>query len=383
MKVRFIEPERVDPNRDRGIKVPYAPAKRQQARWRWYLILLVVSSPLLYFTGKIVWSTVVVEAPAVISQEQITVRTSGQGYVDAVYVKPMTEVTAGTPLVSLRNPDLSTRIEQLRAELRTLEGVKSTSGSYHTSTVNLEDQLQIANQQRDQQSERLMTVEELYNQGAATGAELASARNEYQQSSAKIAQVHQEMSTLNKPPDNTAGQEMKAHIASLQSEIAGMEKQNESLLVTAPSAGRVVDLTIVKGDQLAVGGKVAMIAPEGSELHIDAYVPPKYSKYARKGLRATVIFPDGHRRQATVTDVPEVTQEVPSAHPEMFGSREVGVLVRMEFLDHGSGQATLTDGLPVTVRFDNRWNSDLPGNMMSAMRDGWHSVHSLLENWRS
>jgi multidrug resistance efflux pump len=383
MKVRFVEPERVDPNRDRGIKVPYAPAKRQQARWRWYLILLVVSSPLLYFTVKMVWASIVVEAPAVISQEQITVRTPGQGYVDAVFVKPMTEVTAGTPLVRLRNLDLSTRLEQLRAELRTLEGVKFNSGSYQTSTVNLEDQLQIATQQRDQQSDRLTMVEDLYNQGAATDSEVNSARNDLQQSNSKIAQIHQDMTTLNKPADNTAGQEMKARIASLKSEISGMEAQSDGLLVTAPQSGRVVDLSIVKGDQLAVGGKVAMIAPEGSELNLDAYVPPKFSQYARTGLHATVIFPDGRRRQAMVTDTPEITQEIPSAHPEMFGSREVGVLVRMKFLDSPLGQTALTDGLPVTVRFDNRWNSKLPERVASAMRDGWTSVHSLIENWRS
>lgn len=383
MKVRFAEPERVDPNRDRGIKVPYAPAKRQQARWRWYLILLVVSSPLIYFTVKMVWASVVIEAPAIISQEQITVRTSGQGYVDAVFVKPMSEVDAGTPLVRLRNPDLSSRIDQLRAELRTLQGVKFNTNDYQTSTVNLEDQLQIATQQRDQKSDRLAKVEDLYNQGAATDTELAAARNDLQQSSSKIAQINQEMTTLNKPADNTAGQEMKARIASLQSEISGMEKQSDGLLVTAPQSGRVVDLSIVKGDQLAVGGKVAMIAPEGSELHVDAFVPPKYSRYARTGLHATVIFPDGHHLSAVVTDVPEVTQEIPSSHPEMFGSREVGVLVRMKFLDSGPGQATLTDGLPVTVRFDSRWNSKLPERVASAVREGWTSVNSLIGHWRS
>jgi len=75
--------------------------------------------------------------------------------------------------------------------------------------------------------------------------------------------------------------------------------------------------------------------------------------------------------------------EIPSAHPEMFGSREVGVLVRMKFLDAGTTQAALTDGLPVTVRFDNRWNNKLPERVASAMRNGWTSVHSLIENWRS
>jgi len=52
MKVRFVKPEASDPNRDRGVEVPYAPGKRHLARWRWYLILLVVSSPFLFFVAS-------------------------------------------------------------------------------------------------------------------------------------------------------------------------------------------------------------------------------------------------------------------------------------------------------------------------------------------
>jgi multidrug resistance efflux pump len=372
MKVRFVEPERSDPDRDRGIKVPYAPGKRNLARWRWYLILLVVSSPLIYYIANMAWSSVLVEAPAIVSQAQITVRANSQGYVDEVYVKPMDTVAAGAPLLRLRNPDMSGRLDQMRAELKALEGVRSSGGSAPVSTVNLEAQLGIANQDRDQRSQRLGMVEQLNEQGAATDAELASARSDLQQADARVSQIHQEMTMLNKPPDASNGQQMQARVLSLRAEIAGLEKQGESLLVLAPSAGRVVDLTLVKGDQLAIGSKVAMLAPDNGELRIDAYVPPKYVQYARNGLHATVVFPDGTRRPAQVTDVPEVAQEIPSAHPEMFGNRDVGVLVRMKFLDSSFGKTALTNGLPVKVRFETKWNSKLP-----------ERVVATLNNWRS
>ena len=44
MRVRFVKPELTNPARDRGITVPYAPAKRKLARWRWYFILLIAGS---------------------------------------------------------------------------------------------------------------------------------------------------------------------------------------------------------------------------------------------------------------------------------------------------------------------------------------------------
>jgi multidrug resistance efflux pump len=212
MKVRFVEPERADPNRDRGIQVPYAPGKRNLARWRWYLILLVVSSPLLYYIGNMAWSSVLVEAPAIVSQEQITVRANSQGYVDEVYAKPMDSVTTGTPLLRLRNPDMSGRLDQMRAELKSLEGVKLGGSSARLSTVNLEAQLEILNQDRDQRSQRLGMIEQLNQEGAATDAELAAARSDLQQSDARASQIHQEMTVLNKPPDVASGQQLQARV---------------------------------------------------------------------------------------------------------------------------------------------------------------------------
>src|ERR1700758_2326101 len=98
MKVRFVKPEAGDPDRDRGVRVPYAPGKRHQARWRWYLILLVVGSPFLFFAGNFLYASVLIQAPGFVAQEQMTVRASSQGYVDEVYVKTFDQVKQGDPV---------------------------------------------------------------------------------------------------------------------------------------------------------------------------------------------------------------------------------------------------------------------------------------------
>src|SRR5882724_10504474 len=149
MKVRFVKPEQKDPARDRGITVPYAPAKRNLARWRWYIILLVVSSPLLYFISKFAYSSVVVEAPGFLRQEQITVRAMVAGYVSDVYVKPLQVVAEGTPIARIGNPDLALRAAQLRAELKELGAVSgkfSAADNSPPSTTGYQDQIEIYRQ---------------------------------------------------------------------------------------------------------------------------------------------------------------------------------------------------------------------------------------------
>ena len=62
MKITFRPPKSVTPDREHGIRVPYAPAKRAVARWRWYLIVLLVAAPLLYLVGQLFYTLVFVKA---------------------------------------------------------------------------------------------------------------------------------------------------------------------------------------------------------------------------------------------------------------------------------------------------------------------------------
>jgi len=379
MKVRFVKPEQTDPNRDRGIQVPYAPGKRQLARWRWYLILLVVSSPLLYFVGKALWTSVAVEAPGVIAQEQLTVRTMGQGYVEEVYVKPYDEVAAGDPIARLNNPELDMRASQIRAELKALQGIPSSISTPAGPTVNLQDQIEIAREQKSYQSQRMTSLQQLVDEGAATEGELAAARREEQQASSRIAELYQTMAVQNQRPPSVPNTELRTRVLSLRAEQAKLEEQLEGQLVRAPRDGRIVDLAVVSGDQLALGGKVAMLAPVGGSLHIDAYVPPKYASYAREGQRGIVLFPDGSRHEAEVSALPEIARQMPTGYAQPFGGNEVGVLVRMRFADGEVPQSRVSNGLPIRVRFDNGWeNAPLSKQLVARFDNAYSALRERL-----
>lgn len=364
MKVRFVKPEAGDPDRDRGVRVPYAPGKRNLARWRWYLILAVVSSPFVFFVAKFLYASVTIQAPGFVAQEQLTVRAGSQGYVDEVYVKSLDEVKQGDPVARLANDALGAHAEQLRAELKQLQGVAHTSsggGEAPLDSTDFAGELQTAQQQKQRLDQRLQQMQDLATQGAATEAEINAARGQAEQASSKIDELYRTMALQTRPTPHGSNNTLavQTRILAIQTELANIESQQQSLIVRAPKAGRIVDLAVVKGDQMALGSKVAMLAPTGGEMHIDAYIPPKHAIYAAPGLRASVIFPDGTRRRAVVADVPQVATEVPKAQSALLGESEMGVVVRMQLLEAADGkqQQPLTDGLPVKVEFDNRWGN--------------------------
>jgi multidrug resistance efflux pump len=364
MKVRFVKPEAGNPERDRGIQVPYAPGKRNLARWRWYLILLVVSSPFLFFVAKFLYASVTIQAPGFVAQEQLTVRAGSQGYVDEVYVKSLDQVKQGDPVARLANDALGAHAEQLRAELSQLQGVARSAGSgggaAPLDSMDFAGELETARQQKERLDQRVQQMQDLSAQGAATEAEINTARSQAEQASSKIDELYRTMAMTTRPAPHGSGNSLavQTRILAIQTELANIDSQQQAMLVRAPKAGRIVDLAVVKGDQLALGSKVAMLAPDGGEMHIDAYIPPKHAIYAAPGRRASVIFPDGTRRRAVVADVPQVAAEVPKAQSALLGEAEMGVVVRMQLLDARDGaQRPLTDGLPVKVEFDNGWDS--------------------------
>jgi multidrug resistance efflux pump len=392
MKVRFVKPEASDPNRDRGVEVPYAPGKRHLARWRWYLILLVVSSPFLFFVGKFLYSSVLIQAPGFVAQEQITVRSSSQGYVDEVFVKPLDEVREGQPVARLANEALSTHADQLRAELKQLQGVAISAesqghGAAALDSIDFAGELQTAREQKDRMSERMRQMQQLLSEGAATEAELNAARNQYDQASSKLDELYRTMALQTRPPPRSSGNNVavQTRILAIQTELADLDGQLQAMLVHAPKSGRIVDLAVVKGDQLAIGSKVAMLAPQGGEIHIDAYIPPKHGIYAAPGMAATVIFPDGMRRRALVADVPQIAAEVPKAQSALLGEAEMGVLVRMQLVDAaGADQRPFTDGLPVRVEFENGWDTGSTRQMVVQLARYWADLKDrLLQSTRA
>jgi hypothetical protein len=94
----------------------------------------------------------------------------------------------------------------------------------------------------------------------------------------------------------------------------------------------------------------------GTQLHVAAYVPQDHTEYAKPGQKAIVLFPDGARRAARITEVAqEAAPEVPMSNP--YGRTVLGVLVRMDFVDAADqlDASNVQAGLPVQIRFPKRW----------------------------
>ncbi len=391
MKVRFFKPEEADPERDSGMKVPYGAAKRRQAVWRWYLVLLLVASPIIYFLLKIGYASAVTSAPGFVRQDQITIRTQTAGVIDSVEVDPPHKVEEGDPIVVLENEDLKVRQEELRSELSDLEYMQSNRNLENSSdksiVAELKVQLQQAKNQRDHYESRVDEIRTLVRQGAATRDELTAAEKDHQQILTRISELKRAIADSGKTRTQTV---IQPRIRMIKAELSSIKSRLDKLTVRAPKPGQITEISVIPGDQMSQGTSIGKLVPSNAEAHIAAYISPKDSEYAHIGQHGKVELPNGNKLLAQITEVPEVAARVPRGEMTIFNDAKLAILVRMQLVDSDEQPPSMAHGLPVRVRFLSNWESGIDfdfqkeiSNAKKLGQEKWGWLKQTIKSWWS
>lgn len=350
MKIHFRSPKIKDPERERGVRVPYASAKRAVSRWRWYFVVTLVSVPFLYLMGQILYTTFVVTAPGFITLEKVPVNSQIAGWVTEVSVRTGQEVKPGRLLATLANPELQQREQLLRAEAAASESA-SPLPSGAAALQELEKSLRLGREVVDYHSKYFSKVLSLYNRGAATIAELNLAKSNLQRSEADLQQMRSSVA-LRRLEDlrlQVPDRNLETRAKLIQVELEALMEQQSRLVHKSPVHGRVLDVYAEVGHSLAQGQPVLMLGDLGT-VCIQAYLDAKDLQHARPGEKAFAVLKDGRKFRVVVRQKPELTGRLPAAAAPVLGERQFMLLVMLDF-EEMLPPEDMVDNLPVTVRF--------------------------------
>lgn len=335
MKVKFSSRKERDPTRDQGMKVLYAPGKRAAFRIRWYLILLLVASPFLWFVGKLVLELALTEAPARLHLPSTDVRSMLTGQVGELHVQPGTQVTSGDLLASLSSTSLAAQQQELDA-LLTRAPVVVANDSQRSSL-----------QRRvDRARNRVRELEKLLASGAATRGELSAARDQLDIRLSELAAF-----TQNLQPSVAQQQDRDRDRLQLEQ----IRRQMGLLSVSAPGSGTIIDIAVVEGETVGAGSRLMSIRLQ-QEPTIEIYLQPELAELARTGQRLTLHFPDNTRMEAQITGGPQESRRLPPDLRTPFSDHQVGLVVTARTESPLPPRWHL-DNVPLTARFPARWLS--------------------------
>ncbi|HEY9280861.1 MAG TPA: biotin/lipoyl-binding protein [Eoetvoesiella sp.] len=334
MKIRFDSSKERHPTHERGLKVLYAPGRRMAFRLRWYLILVLIASPLLWFVGKLTYSAWVVDAPGHVQLSVVEIRARDAARISLLTVKSNDHVQRGQLLVKMDNPDWQQRLGQLQA-LHDKSSVAEQPVEQKLREV-LQRQLAAAEHQ-------LMLATTLLKRGAATNGEIRSATAQRDQRQNELLSFEQRTDQLHNHPGNSH------NIALENAEKQWLQERLRTLNVTAQDEGVISDILVNEGENVGPG-TLLMRLEQNSRPIIWVYLDPANVAYAQPGQSLKVGFPDGSWLPAKVHSNPDRTRRLPEELRVPFSASQRGLVVSV-MLDVKFPEQWLIDQLPIEARF--------------------------------
>lgn len=337
MKIRFSSPKEQQPTQEQGIKVLYAPGKRLAFKLRWYLILLAVTSPLLWLLGRAVLSVWLIEAPAQLLLPSSELRAREPAQVLNLLVKPGDRVSSGQLLMQLDNPEW-------RARLALLGEVASPS------TLTVQDEQLLQNERaillrlQDNAARHLRQLQPLLVVGAATQGEVQAAADELSRRQLDVLQFDQRRAVL--LPEDRGLVERQLERQWLQARLQG-------LAVRTDEAGIISEILVGEGENVGPG-TLLMRVQHNDEMFLWVFLEPRHIDYAVPGQALSLGLPDGTWLAGEVERLVEDTAATPYELRPAFAATDRRLLV-LARLKEPLAERWKVNRLGLVARFKHRW----------------------------
>lgn len=337
MKVSFNK--HTDSENKDGIKIPYAPAKRTFPRLKWYLVLLLVFSPFAYMLFQMGYPFFFARSSGVISMQKFPITALETGVITGVLVKGGDFVDKGGDMFTFEAADFQTRRERLIILMAERDAIMSDL-EHDGGGASDSAELQTLRQNAKKQADNLHNIKNLFQQGAATRAELNAAEQAHKSAQTTLNGV---LNSLKSTP--SADSDRNRDMARINAEIEVLSESLSVVIIESPTSGDVLEvfvtpgITVVQGSVLSVVGK-----PEEAE--IVAVVDLADFGIVTPGRDAAVVFADGTSIRARVLPAPSY-ENLKVEEPPLAGEKKV-ISVKLQPLGKISDDK-LVDGLPVQI----------------------------------
>jgi len=336
MKVRFSSSKERQPDLENGLRVLYGPGKRVAYRLRWYLILALVASPLVFVFGRILIDALRLEAPAQLSVPTTEVRAIDSGTIQELPVQAGQRVSTGELLVRLDNPEWRLRLTQLKpASLPDGDAIGRSAESVQQSTIGLQGQM-------------VKLFKGLNRQGGISSAELLQSEVELNVQRLALLELERRLQQdrfqiQGKPIQNLRDQRERQWLAS----------RLQLLTMRADTDGRVAEVLVNRGENVGPG-TLLMRIERAEEPLLWIYLQPRYAGMAKPGEVVEVKMPDGSWLKAKILQQADLARRLPPGLRSNLDNQGLALQLPARF-EQPLPLQWRVDQLPLTARFPHKW----------------------------
>ena len=350
MKIRFNGSTKSEnPQVEKGLNVAYAGSKRAAYQFRWYLLVLLVTSPIALVLWLFLFPKVSIVAPGIVTSEPLTIRAPYDGVIKSVHVSKAMNVEQAQDLIILSNTELEAQYNEINRQMMMLYTQQMPQSQIILSQ--LEQRKKVAKQGVQRQKELLEKYESFKQKGVIPAADLASAVNAYNAAQMAYEQTKVDISREKERQELERRFGLKGQrYNDLSYEFSRLAALKQSLFIKTDNAGRIEDVLVQTGDRVTAGQPLLLIDTQ-KESKVVAYLDPKHLEYSNIGQEAQIRFPDGTKLNAKISEPTELTSRLPSFLMGPFEGEKTALKITLSLPIPNHFQV---EGLPIDVRFKHQ-----------------------------
>lgn len=325
---------------------PPTSMKRHVSRWQWYLLVIIILSPFIYFIIKFSGEKVFVTAQGQVRSESITLRAPKHGYIDSIAVDDGEQVKVGQTLIHFVSPATKENISYLKQELTALKNLKLAA---HNQTESALQKMQQESEQHLQTSiQEYQRFYDLHQRGLVTALDIQSARQNLHRAQMELSDIKRQIVQNNFSHDLNIEAQYAQKIRQLSSELKSLETISLFFNIKAPEKASVIHILTHKGEFVNAGQELIYLASK-KHLHIRAFLDSKFSQKVQAGAKVRIVFANKTKITGTIVQEPIFAQQ--PDRDKIAIRQERNKIVVIIKPDKPLPPALAVYGLPVTVYF--------------------------------
>ncbi|MEI6860332.1 MAG: HlyD family efflux transporter periplasmic adaptor subunit [Shewanella sp.] len=351
MKINYQStPKAEKPDVDNSVEVKYSSAKRGGFKFRWYLLLLMVISPVLLVSWILAKPHVFVLAPGIITTEPLEIRAPSKGIVQSVADYVTHEVKKGSDLLVIADPELDAQVAEITRQLFEIEGEASFDGE--PVLLRLHQRIEVAQDGVKRQDDLLITYKNFQNRGIVPTSDMAmimqsNTASEMALEQAKVDLLHE----LERQHIQSIAGVITQIRNQLKLQLSKLKSKQSEMNIMAPFTGRIEDILVQVGERVDENQPLLWLTGRDKPVVV-AYLDPKYLEYVDIGQQATIKLPNGQNIRGKIEEPTELVTNIPKQLSGPFDGDKSALKVTLTL------EETLllkVEGVPVEISFDYKW----------------------------
>ncbi|HCM48827.1 MAG TPA: hypothetical protein DIS98_15465 [Colwellia sp.] len=342
MKISFKTEKQINPTKNDGFKVAYAPAKRIAFKIRWYLLLSLILSPLVIFGWYMIKQKVLITAVGILTTEPIVLVSAEEGFIRSIDVVPGERVQSKQKLLQMYSPILMKDQELLSRNYELF----STYHKQGLDSIEVLYMRQIATYKKAALSQRLISKE--YQEYNERGVLPLSDKLLIQRSNVEATGRYQEVliSYETAVEEHKKGDLAKS-LLHIERALIQVKVKQQMLSVFTPKAAIVNNIMVKEGQFVDKSEPLISISNLAKPV-VHVYLAPERMDYVKMGQTAIITLPNGKTYDGVVNTPTQLSEQLPGVLSGPFKGSESAIKVT---LDITPIPEVIIEGLPVKIRF--------------------------------